>query len=161
MCLLGIYEGFKTQYFRTDGTPKPEGDPPVSARSLNYHSPLDFLFYYSIANNVFSVFGFAGVLNAQKELVTGFFSYNAIQMVVAFHFFVDVCTDIKIRYAGEPAGLTGYERAAAAFIFFNFVLSICATVFALKAVEEIKAKQREEYNRLSVLSDTLQYEVDQ
>ena len=50
---------------------------------------------------------------------------------------------------------------AAAFIFFNFMLSIAATVFALKAVEEIKAKQREEYNRLSVLSDTLQYEVDQ
>ena len=30
--------------------------------------------------------------------VTGFFSYNAIQMVVAFHYFVDVCTDIKIRW---------------------------------------------------------------
>ena len=50
---------------------------------------------------------------------------------------------------------------AAAFIFFNFLLSIAATVFATKAIEEIKVKQREEYNRLSVLSDTLQYEVDQ
>ena len=49
----------------------------------------------------------------------------------------------------------------AAFIFFNFLLSIAATVFATKAIEEIKVKQREEYNRLSVLSDTLQYEVDQ
>lgn len=49
---------------------------------------------------------------------------------------------------------------SAAFIFFNFILSISATVFALKAIEEIKTKQREEYNRLSVLSDTLQYEVD-
>jgi predicted Kef-type K+ transport protein len=48
----------------------------------------------------------------------------------------------------------------AAFIFFNFLLSIAATVFATKAIEEIKVKQREEYNRLSVLSDTLQYEVD-
>ncbi len=38
----------------------------------------------------------------------------------------------------------------AAFIFFNFLLSIAATVFATKAIEEIKVKQREEYNRLSV-----------
>lgn len=49
---------------------------------------MDFLFYFAIVNNVFAVFGFAGVLNAQKELVTAFFSYNAVQMVVAFHFFV-------------------------------------------------------------------------
>ena len=28
-------------------------------------------------------------------------------------------------------------------------------------MDEIKAKQRDEYNRFSVLSDTLQYEPDQ
>ncbi|KAL3148954.1 hypothetical protein ABBQ32_001812 [Trebouxia sp. C0010 RCD-2024] len=53
----------------------------------------------------------------------------------------------------------GYKMLGSAFIFFNFLLSIAATVFATKAIEEIKVKQREEYNRLSVLSDTLQYEV--
>ena len=57
--------------------------------------------------------------------------------------------------------LQGMSLCVAAFIFFNFLLSIAATVFATKAIEEIKVKQREEYNRLSVLSDTLQYEVDQ
>lgn len=50
--------------------------------------------------------------------------------------------------------------ASAAFMFFNFILSLCAAGFAVRAVEEIKVKQREEYNRLSVLSDTLQYEAD-
>jgi hypothetical protein len=34
-------------------------------------------------------------------------------------------------------------------------------MFAVRAVDEIKAKQREEYNRFTVLSDTLQYEPDQ
>lgn len=60
--------------------------------------------------------------------------------------------------------VTCYTRScccAAVFIFFNFLLSIAATAFATKAIDEIKVKQREEYNRLSVLSDTLQYEVDQ
>ena len=46
----------------------------------------------------------------------------------------------------------------AAFVFFNFVLSIGATVFAIKALDEIRAKQREDYNRLTVLSDTLNFE---
>ena len=30
------------------------------------------------------------------------------------------------RFAGEAAGLTGYEQAAAVLIFVNFVLAICA-----------------------------------
>jgi predicted Kef-type K+ transport protein len=64
------------------------------------------------------------------------------------------------RYAGVPIGLTSYEQAAAAFLFFNFCLSVAATVFAMKAVDEIRKKQREEYNRLSVLSDTMQYEME-
>jgi hypothetical protein len=32
-------------------------------------------------NSVFAVLGFAGVINGQRELVTGFFVYNAVQMV--------------------------------------------------------------------------------
>ncbi len=52
-------------------------------------------------------------------------------------------------------------QAAAALIFLNFLLSCAATFFAVRAVDEIKAKQREEYNRFTVLSDTLQYEPDQ
>ncbi len=48
----------------------------------------------------------------------------------------------------------------AAFLFFNFILSVAATVFALRAIDEIKTKQREDFNRLSVLSDTLQFEND-
>jgi hypothetical protein len=46
------------------------------------------------------------------------------------------------------------------FIFFNFVLSICATVFAMKAIDEIKLKQRSAYDRISVLSDALPYDTD-
>ena len=59
---------------------------------------MDFLFWLAIVNNIFSVFGFTGVMNQQKELVTGFFAYNAVQMIVAFHYFVDVCADVRIRY---------------------------------------------------------------
>lgn len=161
--------------------------------------------------------------------------------------------------SGEPNKMTAYEQAAAAFIFFNFVLSVAATLFAVsvgagwcgralvrkrrqlsssmphsvahanaalvlhtrggcgrhatggqlsaprgcapparlgslaaapsclpvwahtssqgprahaanppmawpglqvKAIDEIKQKQRDEYNRFTVLSDTLQYEPD-
>ena len=60
---------------------------------------MDFLFWLAIINNIFSIFGFTGVLNHQKELVTGFFAYNAVQMIVAFHYFVDVCADVGIRSA--------------------------------------------------------------
>ena len=45
------------------------------------------------------------------------------------------------------AQLTAYEQATTVFIFFNMLLSISATVFAVKSMDEIKAKQREEYNR--------------
>ena len=69
-------------------------------------------------------------------------------------------TDAGISYHGEPSKLSSYEQAAAAFIFLNFILSCAATFFAVKAADEIKAKQREEYNRFTVLSDTLQYEAD-
>jgi hypothetical protein len=99
-------------------------------------------------------------MNAQRELIIAFFTYNAAQCVVSFHFFVDLCTDSGISYQAEPGRLTSFEKAAAAFIFFNFLLSVAATVFAVKALDEVKTKQREDYNRLTVLSDTLQYEAD-
>lgn len=63
---------------------------------------MDFIFWLAIINNVFSIFGFTGVLNHQKELVTGFFAYNAVQMIVSFHYFVDVCADVGIRSAPLP-----------------------------------------------------------
>lgn len=149
-------------------------------------------------------------------------------MVVAFHFFVDACADVGIRFKGQSKALDAYEQSAAgahtdrlyvwiahgalccsycpndsfacgratqcgallaqtskkgeeaqcflvlrfgrvltkgccfaaAFLFFNFFLSGCATLFAIRAVSEIQTKQREEFNRLSVLSDTLQFEPD-
>lgn len=43
-------------------------------------------------NNVFSVLGLTGVLHAMRELIVAFFTYNAAQMVVSFHYFVDLCT---------------------------------------------------------------------
>ena len=39
-------------------------------RTISFKTPLDFLFWLACINNVFSVLGFAGVLHAQKELVT-------------------------------------------------------------------------------------------
>lgn len=55
-----------------------------------------------------------------------------MQMVVAFHYFVDLCTDAGVAYNGEPAKLSAYEQASAAFIFFNFLLSVAATAFAVR-----------------------------
>ena len=55
--------------------------------------------------------------------------------------FVDVCTTIDIK-SKHAASLLPYERTVAAFLFFNFVLSCMASVFAVKAVEEIKEKKR-------------------
>ena len=90
------------------------------------------------------------VLAGQKVLVTAFFVFNTVQMVFAFHYFVDLCADVKIRYKDEPTGLTPYERAAAAMLFFNFVLSVCAVAFAVKAIDEIKQKRREAYGSVPV-----------
>eukprot|EP01024_Parvocaulis_polyphysoides_P053974 TRINITY_DN5420_c1_g1_i1.p4 TRINITY_DN5420_c1_g1~~TRINITY_DN5420_c1_g1_i1.p4 ORF type:complete len:193 (+),score=13.51 TRINITY_DN5420_c1_g1_i1:54-632(+) len=167
LCLLGIYEGYKTNYWKDVAdsfTGSSQQDPFNSyvERAAFRSTPLDFLFYISIINNVFSVFGLVGVLNQQGVMVMLFFAYNALQMVVAFHYFVDVCADIgSSRERSGLQNLTGIEQSAASFLFFNFFLSICATVFAVKAMEEIRLKQRDEYNRLTVLnSDTLQFEAD-
>ncbi len=66
---------------------------------------MDFIFWLAIINNIFSIFGFTGVVNQQKELVTGFFAYNAVQMIVAFHYFVDVCADVGIRWGSTVVQL--------------------------------------------------------
>lgn len=48
----------------------------------------------------------------------------------------------------------------AAFLFFSFLLSVAATLFAVRAMDEMKQKNREEFSRLAVLSDALQFEPD-
>lgn len=131
ICMLGIFEGYKQHYFRNPDDSTVEGRNVIFVKALG-ETPMDFLFYLSIINNVFSVFGLAGVLNAQKDLVIAFFGYNAVIMVVDFHYFWDIYTDITIRFAGEPKGMTTYEQAMCAFVFFNFFLSICAIFFAVK-----------------------------
>lgn len=86
---------------------------------------------------------------------------------------VGICTLITLRGGsafmrrGQCAfGSSGHDSVlnsrpcAAAFLFFNFALSVAATAFAIKAIDEIRTKQREEYQRLAVLSDTLQFEPD-
>ncbi|GAX78772.1 hypothetical protein CEUSTIGMA_g6209.t1 [Chlamydomonas eustigma] len=164
LCILGVYEGYKAYFYNTFLTENDVADD--SASTIGYADPMDFRspmgasYYISIVNNIFAIMGLAGILQAQRELIIGFFAYNAAQMVISFHYFVDLCTDTGIKYIGEPSKLTAYEQATTALIFFNFVLSVCATVFAVKSMDEIKTKQREDYNRLSVLSDTLQYEPD-
>lgn len=158
LCLLGIYEGYKQQYLSP--VKKMSADEPSypSRREL-IETPLDWLFYLSIFNNVFSLFGAFGVWNSLRELVMAFFAYNAVQIVVSFHYFCDLITDARVTtYTSGKLG--GYEYAATAFMMFNFVLSLAATVCAVKAIEEIKLKQRDEYNRLSVISDNLQFEPD-
>eukprot|EP00798_Chlamydomonas_sp_ICE-L_P030352 gene30352-35357_t len=169
LCLLGIYEGYKAYYFNSfiGSEEEDTGATERGSRTSTYESPLDFRspmgfsYWLAIVNNIFAVFGLAGILTAQRGLIIAFFGYNAAQMVVAFHTFVDLCTDTKISYKGEPGKLTAYEQATTAFMFFSFVLSVAATVFGVRAIDEMKQKQREEYNRFSVLSDTLQFEADQ
>ena len=117
---------------------------------------MDIIFFLSISNNIFAFFGLAGVINSQKELVTSFFCYNVVQIIFSFHLFVDVAVDTTIKFPRESGVSSSYETAAAVFVFFNFMLSIGATVFAVQAVSERKEKTREEYNKLStVLDDVL------
>lgn len=99
-------------------------------------------------------------------------SYNLVQTILSFYLFVDVVADQKIRYVGEAAAVTGYEKArcvfrslrlaqhpavppaptgcsppclqaAAAFLFLNFVLSLLSNYFTVQAIGEVKQKQRE------------------
>jgi len=82
--------------------------------------------------------------------------------VAGAHWFVDILVDTTVRFGGEPPGLTGYEKATAVFLLLQVALAACATALAMRAVDEIKAKNREEYSRLTTttLNDTLQFEPD-
>jgi hypothetical protein len=64
--------------------------------------------WISIAGNIFSICGLAGVINAQRDLVTAYFAWSAVQMVPA-------------------PGLTGYEKATAFFLLLQVLLAVCAT----------------------------------
>uniref|UniRef100_A0A7R9YQT4 CASP-like protein n=1 Tax=Chlamydomonas euryale TaxID=1486919 RepID=A0A7R9YQT4_9CHLO len=163
LCLLGIYEGYKLYFFNEFLKNEASSDGVnglTRASSYEYEDPLDYRspmgasYVAAVLNNIFSVFGITGILYAQKELVTAFFAFNAVQMVVAFFFFTDLLVDQTIGYGGEPSKLNSYVQAAATFICFNFMLSIAATVYALRSVEEIRAKQREDLGRMGVLPDT-------
>jgi hypothetical protein len=78
-----------------------------------FSTPMDYVFYLSMASNVFSILGLAGVLNQQRELVMAFFTYSTVQMVVVFHYFVDICADVGIRAVGHSEALGSYQQAAA------------------------------------------------
>ena len=152
LALLGVYEAYKKEFFRVKGGSGGEGTTVLTTTS----TPMDLVFFLSILNNIFAFFGLAGVINSQKEFVTYFFAYNIVQIVLSFHLFVDVCVDTTIKFPRETGVSSSYEKGAAVFVFFNFLLSVGATVFAVQAVSEMREKSREEYNRLStVLDDAL------
>ena len=76
-----------------------------------------------------------------RQLVVGFFVYNLVTVVVSFHVFIDVCVSLSTAHKankGAPSVLGGYERSAAAFLFFEFLLSMLACIFAVKAVDEAR-----------------------
>ena len=84
---------------------------------------------------------FASMFARLRQLVVGFFVYNLVNVVVSFHVFVDVCVSLRTAHKankGAPSALGGYERAAAAFLFFDFLLSMLACIFAVKAVDEVR-----------------------
>ena len=41
--------------------------------------------------------------------------------MLVFYSFVDVVADVRIKFRGEPLGITPYENAAASFLFFCFM----------------------------------------
>lgn len=88
-------------------------------RNLLFRTPLDYVFYASLLSNVFSILGVAGVLNQQRELVMAFFTYNTIAMVALFHYFVDICADVGLRYSGQSRSLDSYEQSAAGTILYH------------------------------------------
>lgn len=103
LTLLGIYEGFKTHYFNStfgDGIPESESKqlvagergeakfrwrasvhssnrpwhPLAAERAFFFHTPLDYLFWFSAVSSACSLFGLAGIFAAQPTLVTIFFA---------------------------------------------------------------------------------------
>merc|ERR1712216_76325 len=116
LALLGVYEAYKKEFFRVKGGSGGEGTTVLTTTS----TPMDLVFFLSILNNIFAFFGLAGVINSQKELVTSFFAYNIVQIVLSFHLFVDVCVDASIKLPRESGVNSSYEKAGAVFVFFNF-----------------------------------------
>ena len=90
-----------------------------------------------------------------RQLVVGFFVYNLVNVVASFHVFVDVCVSLRTAHKankGAPSALGGYERAAAAFLFFDFLLSMLACIFAVKAVDEVRGTTQRLCSRLRPLT---------
>lgn len=71
-----------------------------------------------------------------RQLIVAFFVYNVVNVVISFHVFVDVANFVSTH--GLHAKLSGYERAAAAFLFFDFLLSVSACLFGIKALDEVR-----------------------
>ena len=152
LVILFIYEGYKGHYLSHSGSSPPpsavpteNGDETITiyerGGGLMATTPMDGIFVYSMVINVFALCGLAGMLSQNKHLVLGFFAYNAVNLVVSFHVFVDVCTTIGVRVDATKDSAP-YAKGVAAFLFFNFCLSCVACVFAVKAVDEIREKNK-------------------
>eukprot|EP00798_Chlamydomonas_sp_ICE-L_P030152 gene30152-35132_t len=98
LCLLGIFEGYKSYYYNSylaqDNSDNALSEEVMRVKGyespLAFRSPMGFSYWLAIFNNVLAVFGLAGIINAQRELIIAFFGYNAAQMVLSFHTFVDL-----------------------------------------------------------------------
>lgn len=152
LVILFIYEGYKGHYLSHSGSSPPPSAVPTEngnetitiyerGGGLMATTPMDGIFVYSMVINVFALCGLAGMLSQNKHLVLGFFAYNAVNLVVSFHVFVDVCTTIGVRNNATKDSAP-YAKGVAAFLFFNFCLSCVACVFAVKAVDEIREKNK-------------------
>ena len=151
LVILFIYEGYKGHYLSHSGSsPPPSAVPTENGKTITIYerggglmatTPMDGIFVYSMVINVFALCGLAGMLSQNKHLVLGFFAYNAVNLVVSFHVFVDVCTTIGVRDTATKDSAP-YAKGVAAFLFFNFCLSCVACVFAVKAVDEIREKNK-------------------
>ena len=152
LVILFIYEGYKGHYLSHSGSSPPPSAVPTEngnetitiyerGGGLMATTPMDGIFVYSMVINVFALCGLAGMLSQNKHLVLGFFAYNAVNLVVSFHVFVDVCTTIGVRDTATKDSAP-YAKGVAAFLFFNFCLSCVACVFAVKAVDEIREKNK-------------------
>jgi len=75
----------------------------------------------------------------------------AAAQVFTFHFFVDVCSSLAMQSKG-PEQLSPYEQAAAAFVFLDFLLSLCAVVFAATVFDELRVGKGRHKPRQEVIS---------
>jgi predicted Kef-type K+ transport protein len=73
---------------------------------------------------------------------------------------LEVYNDPGLLFKSLNKEIAHWFVLCAAFLFFSFLLSVAATLFAVRAMDEMKQKHREEFTRLAVLSDALQFEPD-